>query len=266
MLQYDPASHVALLSMERHARKNAIGRQFLSDMAASIRVCTASPPALAGGAAAVDVRCLVVSSAVAGVFCAGADLKERREMTAAESRCFVQALRQTFNDLEDLPIPTIAAVEGRALGGGLELALALDLRVAGADAVFGFPETGLAILPGAGGTVRAPALVGTSRALELILTAEPVGAARAAALGLVNRQVEAGAALSTALQIAKRVSQNGPVGVRAAKAAVRGGAGKARDEAMRVEEAQYEVVLASEDRLEGLKAFAEKRPPVYRGC
>ncbi|KAK7198222.1 enoyl-CoA hydratase/isomerase family protein [Novymonas esmeraldas] len=269
VLRYDPASQVAILSMERHARKNAIGANFLDCIQQAIAVCVAGAPAPAATAAkAADcppVRCLIVSSAVPKVFCAGADLKERKDMSVAQSRAFVQRLRQTFNDLEDLPIPTIAAIEGKALGGGMELALALDMRVAGDGAAVGFPETGLAIIPGAGGTVRAPAVLGVSRALELILTAEQVSAQRALELGLVNRVVPAGAALEAAFDLALRIARNGPLGVSAAKRAVRTSAGKSRDEAMRVEAEQYEVVLATEDRLEGLKAFAEHRAPVYTG-
>ncbi|CBZ30594.1 enoyl-CoA hydratase/isomerase family protein,conserved [Leishmania mexicana MHOM/GT/2001/U1103] len=268
VLRYDATSQIAILSMERHARKNAIGVGFLNCIQQAINVCRAGAPSGACTTTAADcppVRCLIVSSAVPKVFCAGADLKERKEMSVAESRAFVQRLRQTFNDLEDLPIATIAAIEGKALGGGMELALSLDMRVAGDGATVGFPETGLAIIPGAGGTVRAPAVLGVSRALELILTAEQVSAQRAMELGLVNRVVPAGSALEAALSLALRISKNGPLAVCAAKKAVRSAVGKTRAEAMQVEAEQYEVVLATEDRLEGLKAFAEHRTPVYNG-
>ncbi|KPI84291.1 enoyl-CoA hydratase/isomerase family protein conserved [Leptomonas seymouri] len=261
VLRYDTTSQVAILSMERHARRNAIGVNFLSCIQKAVDVCNSG----ASCAAAGPVRCLIVTSAVPKVFCAGADLKERKEMSLSQSREFVQNIRQTFNSLEDLCIPTIAAIEGKALGGGMELALALDMRVAGDGAAVGFPETGLAIIPGAGGTVRAPAVLGVSRALELILTAEQVSAQRALELGLVNRVVPAGSALDAAFDLALRIAKNGPLGVRAAKKAVRSTVGKTRNEAMKVEAEQYEVVLATEDRLEGLKAFAEHRPPVYKG-
>ncbi|KAG5466628.1 hypothetical protein LSCM1_00793 [Leishmania martiniquensis] len=268
VLRYDAVSKIAILSMERHARKNAIGTNFLNCIRQAIDVCAAGAPSSAYTAAADNcppVRCLIVSSAVPNVFCAGADLKERKEMSIEESRAFVQRLRQTFDALEDLAIPTIAAIEGKALGGGMELALSLDMRVAGDGAIMGFPETGLAIIPGAGGTVRAPAVLGVSRALELILTAEQVSAQRALELGLVNRIVPAGSALDTALDLALRISKNGPLGVCAAKRAIRSAVGKPRSEAMQAEAEQYEVVLATEDRLEGLKAFAEHRTPVYKG-
>lgn len=262
-LRYDPASHVALFSMERPARKNAIGKLLLADMQAAIKVCREGGATADG--APVRPRCLVVESRVPGVFCAGADLKERAALTTDEARHFVDSLRGAFCELEDLQIPTIAAVEGKALGGGLELALAADMRVAGDGASMGFPETGLAIVPGAGGTVRAPRLIGASRALEMILTAQPIAAARACEMGLVNRTVPAGTATESALATALQMARNGPVGVQSAKRSVKEGAGLGTAAAMAKEQECYEVVLATEDRLEGLRSFNEKRAPAYQG-
>lgn len=256
ILRYDRESHIAVLSLERHARKNAIGQRLLDEIEAAIHVC--SRPDMA-------VRCLLLESRVPGVFCAGADLKERKEMSVEAARAFVDKLRSTFTLLEDLAIPTISVMEGKALGGGMELALATDLRVAGSGATMGFPEAGLAIIPGAGGTFRAPALVGISGALELILSAEQVDATQAKEMGLVNRVVPCGTAAEAAMALAKRISQNGPVGVRAAKRAVRAAYGRPRAEGIATEQACYEEVLATEDRLEGLRAFAEKRSPRYLG-
>ncbi|ORC84697.1 enoyl-CoA hydratase/isomerase family protein [Trypanosoma theileri] len=247
---------VGLLSLNRPARRNSIGRTLLQELHDRIEYC--SNPAN-------EIRCLVLASSVTGVFCAGSDLKERRSMSVDESRIFVQRLRDTFNELEDLSIPTIAAIEGKALGGGCELALCADIRVAGADAVFGLPETSLAIIPGAGGTYRVPRVMGYSRALELILTAESINAARALQCGLVNEVTPAGAAVEAALRMAQRIASNGPIAVAAAKAAVRGGYGQTRDVGMAAEARQYDVVLQTQDRLEGLRAFAEKRPPQYEG-
>lgn len=263
VMRFDPESHVALFSLERHARKNAIGRQLLADMQHAIRVCTGKGE---GQTPPVSVRCLVLESRVPGVFCAGADLKERATMPVEEARQFVDSLRSTFSEFEDLDIPTIAAIEGKALGGGMELALSVDIRVAGEEAVMGFPETGLAIIPGAGGTVRAPRLIGVSKALELILTADPVNAKAAQEMGLVNRTVKAGDATRTALDIALRIARNGPLGVRSAKKSVKEGCGLSRAAAMAKEHECYETVLASQDRLEGLAAFNEKREPKYKGC
>lgn len=264
VLRFIPQSHVAVFSMERHARKNAIGRRLLADMQRAIDVCKGAGDTKLGTEGA-PVRCLVLESRVPGVFCAGADLKERATMSVEEARSFVNALRSTFSELEDLEIPTIAVMEGRALGGGLELALTTDIRIAGEDAVVGFPETGLAIIPGAGGTVRAPRLIGVSKALELILTADSVDAVTAKEMGLVNCTVKAGTAMEAAMAMAMRISRNGPLGVRAAKQSVRQGYGLHREAAMAQEQRWYDTVLASEDRLEGLAAFHEKRFPVYKG-
>ncbi|RNF17336.1 enoyl-CoA hydratase/isomerase family protein [Trypanosoma conorhini] len=250
------ADHVGVLALNRPSRKNAVGHTLLRELGECIRMCR--DPANA-------IHCLVLESQVDGVFCAGSDLKERRTMSFEAARAFVQNLSDTFTAFEDLPMPTIAAVEGKALGGGCELALCADMRVAGAAATFALPETGLAIIPGAGGTYRAPLAMGLSRALHLMLTAEQVTAERALQLGLVNEVAPKGEASAAALALARRIARNGPVALVAAKAAARGGYGRPRDEGMACEAAQYDVVLGTEDRLEGLRAFAEKRPPKYVG-
>jgi methylglutaconyl-CoA hydratase len=220
---------------------------------------------LATLAAEASARVVIVHSLVPGVFCAGADLKERAAMTAEEAEAFVKRLRSTFSALEALPMPTVAAVEDAALGGGLELALACDLRVAGEAAVLGLPETTLAILPGAGGTQRLPRLVGRSAAKDLIFTGRRIGASEALGMGLVDRLAGRGEALQTALELARQILPNGPVAVRAAKASIDGGLDLDREGGMALEESCYARVLPTEDRLEGLAAFREKRRPVYRG-
>lgn len=186
-------------------------------------------------------------------------------MSPGEAEAFVKRLRAAFTALEGLPMPVIAAIEGAALGGGLELALACDLRVAGAKARLGLPETSLAILPGAGGTQRLPRLIGRARAKELIFTARRFGAEEGLALGVVDRAVGSGSALDAALALARQILPNGPVALRAAKAAIDGGMDRDRAGGLEVEEACYARVLPTEDRLEGLAAFREKRRPLYRG-
>lgn len=186
-------------------------------------------------------------------------------MAQAEVDRFVKGLRAAFTELEDLPMPAIAAIEGAALGGGLELALACDLRVAGAEAKLGLPETGLAIIPGAGGTQRLPRLIGRSKAKELIFTGRRIGHEAAAALGLVDHAVPAGQALQKAIGLAREILPNGPVALRAAKAAINRGLEVDRDAGLAIERACYGEVIPTKDRLEGLAAFREKRKPVYRG-
>ncbi|CBH15415.1 methylglutaconyl-CoA hydratase, mitochondrial precursor, putative [Trypanosoma brucei gambiense DAL972] len=248
--------HIGLIGLNRPARKNAIGRQLLSELKECICYCR-NPEN--------QIRCVIVESRVDGVFCAGADLKERRGMTLVESRAYVEEQRDTLTALEDLSQPTISAIEGAALGGGCELALCTDIRIAGAGARFGLPETGLAIIPGAGGTYRAPLVMGLSNALQLILTADVVPAERAQRLGLVTELVPAGGASEAALAVAGRIARNGPVAVAAAKAAVRGGFGRPRDEALDGELRLSQSLMETQDRMEGLQAFAEKRPPRYVG-
>ena len=186
-------------------------------------------------------------------------------MSPEETMAFVQQLRATFTALERLPMPTLAAIEGAALGGGLELALACDLRVMGGGAKVGLPETSLAIIPGAGGTQRLPRLIGRSRAKELIFTARRLGASEAFDYGIADRVCDAGTALKSALALAREILPNGPIALRAAKEAIDQGLDGDRDGGLRIEEACYARVIPTQDRLEGLAAFRDKRKPIYRG-
>ena len=248
-------SGILMLGLERPEAKNALGRQLLQEI----------KEALAVVAGDLSIRVVILHSLVPGVFCAGADLKERAGMTQEEAIAFVKKLRATFTALEILPMPTIAAIEGAALGGGLELALACDLRVVGASASLGFPETSLAIIPGAGGTQRLPRLIGRARAKELIFTARKFGAAEALHCGIADRIAQAGKTLESALELAREILPNGPIALRAAKEAIDRGLDLDRDGGLRIEETCYAKVISTADRLEGLAAFKEKRRPMYRG-
>ncbi len=250
-----PDAGIVLVGLARPEAKNALGRQLLAEFREALAALKSDP----------SVRVVVVHSLVAGVFCAGADLKERAGMSQAEASAFVQGIRASFSDLERLPMPVIAAMEGAAFGGGLELALAADLRVAGAEAKMGLVETALAIIPGGGGTQRLPRLIGAARAKELIFTARRLGAEEAGRLGLVNRVVPAGQALEVALGLAREILPNGPVAVRMAKQAINQGQDLDLVDGLALEEACYARVIPTEDRLEGLAAFREKRKPQYKG-
>ncbi|OQU85731.1 probable enoyl-CoA hydratase 2, mitochondrial isoform X2 [Sorghum bicolor] len=171
-----PDTGIVELRLERPEAKNAIGKEMLHGLRSAIQEVVADTAA----------NVVLVASSVPKVFCAGADLKERRLMGPTEVRDFVNSLRSTFSSFEALSIPTIAVVEGVAFGGGLELALSCDLRICGEDAKFSLPETGLAIIPGAGGTQRLPRIVGRSRAKELIFTGRRFDAVEAATMGVVN--------------------------------------------------------------------------------
>jgi methylglutaconyl-CoA hydratase len=185
---------------------------------------------------------------------------------------FLTGVRKTFTDLSNLPIPTISAISSVALGGGLELALCTTLRVFGSSAIVGQPETKLAIIPGAGGTYRLPALIGVNRARDLILTGRRVGGAEAYFLGLCNRLVEVTPeeskaddtarqkVLDASIQLANDICEGGPIALTQAMRAVNGWQ---RGEAS--ENEAYDVILETEDRIEALKAFAEKRKPAFKG-
>lgn len=246
---------IVLLALDRPAAKNALGRQLLAEFREALKALAADG----------STRVLIVHSLVPGVFCAGADLKERAGMSQAEASEFVQGIRAAFTELEALPMPVIAALEGAAFGGGLELALAADLRVAGADVKLGLVETALAIIPGAGGTQRLPRLIGASRAKELIFTARRIGAEEGGRLGIVNHVVAPGQALEAALALAREILPNGPIALRMAKQAVNEGLDLDLATGLTLEQACYAQVLPTEDRLEGLAAFREKRKPQYRG-
>uniref|UniRef100_A0A7C8ZQN8 Methylglutaconyl-CoA hydratase n=1 Tax=Opuntia streptacantha TaxID=393608 RepID=A0A7C8ZQN8_OPUST len=251
----DSDSGIIELNLERPSAKNAIGKDMLRGLQHSFENLSRD----------LFAKVMMINSSVPKVFCAGADLKERRAMSLSEAQSFVNTLRSTFTILEELNIPTIAVIEGAALGGGLEMALSCDLRICGEDAVMGLPETGLAIIPGAGGTQRLARLVGKSRAKELIFTGRKVSGADALSMGLVNHCVPAGLAYAKALGIAREINEKGPVAVRMAKRAIDGGLDMDLASGLRLEEECYEQILNTKDRLEGLAAFAEKRKPIYTG-
>ncbi len=213
----------------------------------------------------LSIRAILLTGAGGKAFCAGADLKERKTMPKERVPFFVKNIRKTMDDVENLPQPTIAAINGFAFGGGTELALACDLRVAVAGAQLGLTEVSLAIIPGAGGTQRLPRLIGKSRAKDLILTARRIKTEEAAEIGLVNRVAPVGELMEVARGVADAIAANGPVAVRAAKAAIEGGVELPLDEGLEYEARCYERTLETSDRLEALAAFAEKRKPYFRG-
>jgi enoyl-CoA hydratase/carnithine racemase len=211
-------------------------------------------------------RCVVVTSSSPKVFSAGADLKERREMTPDQAEAFVSQLRTTMQRIAALPQPVIAAVEGVAVGGGLELALACDLRIAAQTATLGLPETSLAIIPGAGGTQRLPRLIGVARAKELIWTGRRLSGEEAFSCGLVDRVVEPGRAVEEAMSLAWKIAGNGPIAIRASKEAIdQGLTATTMEEALEIERQCYGLTLPTKDRQEGLAAFNEGRTPNYKG-
>lgn len=213
-----------------------------------------------------QVRALVLKSDVAGVFCAGANLKERLEMTNSQVEAWLKVQRALMDTLNDFPYPTIAAIDGVALGGGLELALACDIRIVNEKAKVGLVETRLAIIPGAGGTQRLTRLIGIGKAKEHIFVAEPVSGAEAVKIGIANHVVSGDeAAFNKAIELAKKISKRGPKALRLAKAAIDHGSQTSLDSGLDIEQAYYGQLLGSSDRIEGMIAFKEKREPIYKG-
>ncbi len=211
-----------------------------------------------------NVRALVVTG-TGRSFSTGADLKERTTMSPEDVRAFLNKINQLFSDIEALPFPTIAAVNGFALGGGLELALSFDLRLAAESALIGLTETSLGIIPGAGGTQRLAKIVGLARAKELILTAGKITAARAEDIGLVNRTVEDARLWEEALLLARTCAANAPIALAEAKTALVEGFTLPTEQGLVVERRCYEKTIPTRDRTEALTAFREKRRPVFRG-
>lgn len=212
-------------------------------------------------------RCVIIRSHSYKVFSAGADLKERANMSMEQAEDFVAHLRFTMERLSRLPIPVIAAVEGVALGGGLELALAADLMVLSEAATVGLPETSLAIVPGAGGTQRLARRIGASRAKQLIWTAARLdGRTAVEQFGIGETLVPKGQSYDVAMDWAQKMAQHGPVAIRASKWAIDTGMeASSMPEALEIERQAYARVLPTEDRLEGLAAFKEGRTPFYKG-
>jgi methylglutaconyl-CoA hydratase len=243
-----------ILRLQRPEAHNALSRALLEALWAEVEKA----------AVRHELRAIILAGNDKA-FCAGADLKERKGMSPVEVRAFLRRIKGIMDLVERLPMPTIAAVDGVALGGGCELALACDLRVLGKGATMGLTECALGIIPGAGGTQRLPRLIGPAKAKELIFTARKLSADDALAVGLANHVVAAGTSVDTALALAGEIAGCAPIAVEAAKAAIDGGLSTGISEGLLLEARAYEVTLFTEDRKEALAAFAEKRKPIFRG-
>lgn len=211
------------------------------------------------------IRVVIFTGSDKKVFCAGADLRERKEMDEQEVRFAVQKIKMTINRIAALKQPTVAAMNGTALGGGLELALACDIRVASLYGQYGLTETSLAIIPGAGGTQRLSRLIGIGKAKELIFTATKIDGAEAKAVGLVEHVEKQEEVMKKAMKLAKLIAGNGPIAVRQAKKAINLGVEVDLNTSMTIETNAYEKTIVTADRLEGLLAFDEKRKPHFKG-
>jgi enoyl-CoA hydratase/carnithine racemase len=211
-----------------------------------------------------DVRVVIITGS-GKAFCAGADLKERATLNEQQVREFIYTIRNLFTFIENMNKPVIAGVNGIALGGGTELALACDLRIVSTAASMGLTETRLAIIPGAGGTQRLPRLVGRGKARELIFTGRRVDAEEALQIGLANKISPPDALLEECRAMAAMICETGPIAIQQAKYAINYGLETDIGTGLAIESNAYWTLIPTEDRLEGLAAFREKRKPVYKG-
>jgi len=242
---------IRIVSLQRPEALNAISGALADELAAVLREVAEDD----------SVWAVVLTGAGERAFCVGADLKERAGFTLADYHRNRGQIRRMFAALRALPQPTIAAIYGFALGGGFELALSCDVVVAAEGATMGLTEARVGLLPGGGGTQLLPRLVGPAKAKELIFTGARLDAAEAAALGLVNKVVAAEQLRTAALAVANDICLSSPVAARAAKRAVDGALGQSLERGLELEHAAWAVVVASEDRSEGIAAFNEKRDP-----
>lgn len=243
--------HVAELVLNRPDALNAISTEQAEGFTAALEVLSADR----------RVRVVVLTSSTDRAFCVGADLKERNRFSDEELLTQRPVMRRAFGSVLEFPVPTIAAVAGYALGGGLELALSCDLIVADATAVLGLPEVTVGLVPGGGGTQLLARRLGWSRAADLIFTGRRIEAAEAEWLGLLDRLVPEGSARTAALDLAATIAANSPVGVRAAKRALRDGWAHDLAAGLDAEDRGWRTVAVSADRREGIAAFNERRRP-----
>lgn len=247
---------LAIWTLSRPERMNALSRSAVRELGRLAREAAGDR----------TLRAVILTGAGDRAFCAGADLKERRSMDEEDVRDFLPLYRASFGAIDRLPMPVIAAINGVAFGGGLELALACDFRVMAADTKIGLTETSLGIIPGAGGTQRITRIVGEAKAKELIVFARRLDAETALSLGIVTRVTEPGqSALDCALALAAPLETAAPIAIAAALEAIDGASELPLEAGLSLEARCYARTLASTDRLEALAAFAEKRPPRFEG-
>jgi len=253
-LTLDFENEVAIITISRPKAMNALNQEVLQELALALEM-SLEPP---------EVQALIITGEGDRAFVAGADIAEFNNITSAfEGREVALNGQDIMSSVSAMPVPTIAAINGFALGGGLELALACDLRVMAKTAKLGLPEVGLGLIPGFGGTQRLPRLIGEGRALELILTGRHVGADEALQMGIVNRVVDD--ALQESLTLAHSIIKNGPVAIGLAKEAVRRGMTATLNDGLEIEADLFGMVATTADMKEGVAAFLAKRKPEFKG-
>lgn len=245
---------IAMLTLNRPAVLNALNDQVFSELAEAAAKIANDP----------SVRVMIITGGEK-VFAAGADIGQMASATAVEVTISNRPSHRALQIIENMPQPVIAAIAGYALGGGCELTLVADVRIAADNAQFGLPEIKLGILPGAGGTQRLPRLIGAGRAKELIFSGDFIKAEEALRIGLVNKVVPADLLFSEAKKMAKRFADRGAVALRMAKSSVNEGLRMDLEAGLQYEHKCFSLLFATEDQKEGMKAFLEKRPAKFLG-
>lgn len=248
-------NHIALITLNREKAANSLNKQLLTEFNNAIDQVNENR----------NIHCVIITGKGNKVFSAGADLKERESMNDQEVIEAVKYISSTINNIEKIQVPVIAAINGSAFGGGLEIALACDIRIGSEDISVGLTETSLAIIPGAGGTQRLSRLIGTGRAKQMIYTAERVSAGKAFAYGLLEEIIPQKNFINQVIIFAEKIIKNGPLALMLAKQAIDEGINLSLEEGLKLEHQLYKKTIPSRDRKEGLKAFKEKRKPTYKG-
>lgn len=254
-VHYEQRGNLAFVTLNRPEGLNAFNYDMVVELGQITEAIRINP----------DIRVVIFTGSGERSFSVGADLKERKTLTDLQVKRNLYKMGEVFTAIEQLPQPTIAMMNGFAFGGGMELALACDFRIAADTATMGLTETSLAIIPGAGGTQRLPRLIGETKALELILTARRLKAEEALAYGILTKVIAPHELLGETTAFANSMLANGPVALQQAKFAVRNGINVDLQTGLAIERKAYELTIPTEDRLEALSAFAEKRTPQFQG-
>lgn len=254
-IHYEQQGNLAFITLNRPEAMNAFNYDMLTELGQVVEAIRINP----------DIRVVVFTGAGDRAFSVGADLKERKTLTDQHVKRNIFKIGEVFTTIENLPQPTIAMINGFAFGGGMELALACDFRIITDDTLLGLTETSLAIIPGAGGTQRLPRLIGESKAMELILTARRLKSAEALEYGLVTKVAPREELIDATAKFADMMLANGPIALQQAKYAIKNGMNADLQTGLNIERKAYELTIPTEDRIEALMAFGEKRKPVFKG-
>ncbi|WP_042355488.1 enoyl-CoA hydratase/isomerase family protein [Bacillus rubiinfantis] len=246
-------NEIAFITINRPELRNALNLETLLEIERALEELRVNQ----------DVRVVIFTGAGEKSFAAGADISQLNKRTMIEA--LQPNMTATYRKIEDYEKPTIAAINGFALGGGLELALACDIRIAALNAKVGLPEVGLGIMPGAGGTQRLTRIIGKGRTMDLVLTGDIITAEEAERIGIVSKAVAKEELLDTARAYARKIAAKGPLAVRLAKAVVNRGADIEMETALYLEKLAQTILVGSEDKKEGTQAFLEKRQPQFQG-